>query len=56
MVNGRAWGEGFGFCTPPENIRELRDQSAVVEFLPGWLKEQIAAGNPGGERSLPVKR
>ena len=43
VVNGRAWGEGFGFCTPPENIRELRDKSAVVEFLPGWLKEQIPA-------------
>ncbi len=50
VVNGRAWGEGFGFCTPPENIRELRDKSAVVEFLPGWLKEQLAARGTNGSR------
>ena len=37
VVNGRAWGDGFGFCTPPEQVRELSDKSGLVEFLRGWL-------------------
>ncbi|MEY2408448.1 MAG: phosphopantothenate---cysteine ligase [Verrucomicrobiota bacterium] len=40
VVNGSAWGEGFGFCTPPEHIREFRDKNALVEFLSGWVKRK----------------
>jgi phosphopantothenoylcysteine decarboxylase/phosphopantothenate--cysteine ligase len=47
VVNGRAWGEGFGLCTPPDNIRELPDKGSLVDFLPGWLKEQIAGRTAG---------
>jgi phosphopantothenoylcysteine synthetase/decarboxylase len=39
VLNGRAWGNGFAFCRPPNSIRELGDKAAVAGFLPGWLKE-----------------
>lgn len=39
VLNGRAWGKGFAFCTPPNSIRELRDKAEVAEFLPRWLSE-----------------
>lgn len=40
VVNGRAWGDGFGFCEPPDSVRELADKQAVAEFLPRWLRER----------------
>jgi len=40
VVNGRAWGEGFGFCAPPDSIRELADKQAVADFLVRWLQER----------------
>ncbi len=40
VVNGRAWGEGFGFCTPPDTVRALPDKAAVAEFLSRWLEER----------------
>lgn len=39
VLNGRAWGHGFAFCTPPDSVRELRDKAEVAAFLAGWLKE-----------------
>ncbi len=39
VINGRAWGEGFGFCAPPESVCELADKQAVADFLPRWLRE-----------------
>jgi hypothetical protein len=43
VLNGRAYGTGFGFCTPPAQVRELRNKTEVVEFLPLWLRQQLAA-------------
>jgi phosphopantothenoylcysteine synthetase/decarboxylase len=40
VVNGRAWGEDFGFCAPPDSIRELADKQAVADFLVRWLRER----------------
>jgi phosphopantothenoylcysteine synthetase/decarboxylase len=40
VINGRAWGEGFGFCTPPDSIRELADKQAVADFLVRWIRER----------------
>src|SRR6185436_15032764 len=37
MLNGKAWGSGFAFCTPPDSVIELSDKAAVVQFLPNWL-------------------
>jgi phosphopantothenoylcysteine decarboxylase/phosphopantothenate--cysteine ligase len=42
VVNGRAWGDGFGLCTPPDTIRELPDKQALANFLPTWYSEQVA--------------
>lgn len=41
VLNGRAWGDGFAFCTPPDHIRELADKPAVATFLPRWLAQRI---------------
>jgi phosphopantothenoylcysteine synthetase/decarboxylase len=41
VLNGKAWGTGYAFCTPPENIRDLPDKAAVVQFLPDWLREKL---------------
>jgi len=38
VLNGRACGDGFALCTPPDQIRELKDKADVAQFLPGWLK------------------
>ena len=40
VINGRAWGTGCGFCTPPDHIQELADKPAVVAFLAHWLREK----------------
>ena len=39
VLNGRAWGDGFAFCTPPDQIEELPDRPALIEFLPRWLEQ-----------------
>ena len=41
VVNGRAWGDGFALCTPPDEVRELRDKAEVARLLPGWLKASL---------------
>lgn len=40
VVNGRAWGKGFGFCTPPDRVREMPDKAQLAEFLPQWLEQR----------------
>lgn len=40
VLNGRAWGGGFGFCTPDGNVRALDDKSALASFLVQWLKNR----------------
>lgn len=47
VVNGRAWGEGFGFCAPPDSVRELADKPAVADFLVRWLQEHSRKAQPG---------
>jgi phosphopantothenate---cysteine ligase (CTP) len=37
VLNGRAYGSGFGFCTAPEQVRDLGTKAEVVEFLADWL-------------------
>jgi len=39
VLNGRAWGSGFAFCTPPDSICELGDKAELAESLAGWLKD-----------------
>lgn len=40
VLNGRAWGDGFGFCTADGAVRELNDKSALASFLVQWLKKR----------------
>ena len=40
VVNGRAYGTGFGFCTPPDCVEELADKPALVEFICRWLESR----------------
>jgi phosphopantothenoylcysteine synthetase/decarboxylase len=44
VLNGRAWGSGFVLCTPPDQLREIRDKAELVEFLPGWLEKRLRDG------------
>jgi len=46
VVNGRAWGDGFGFCAPPDSVLELADKPAVAEFLAGWLQRRCGKARP----------
>lgn len=46
VLNGRAWGDGFALCTPPDQVREVRDKADVIETLPRWLRERLAARQP----------
>jgi phosphopantothenoylcysteine synthetase/decarboxylase len=41
MLNGRAWGTGFAFCTPPDSVHELEDKSEAVAFLAQWLEQRL---------------
>jgi len=38
VLNGRAWGDGFAFCTQPDQVRELATKLETAEFLTGWVK------------------
>jgi len=37
VVNGRAYGEGFGLVTPPEQCRHLADRRSLFEALEGLV-------------------
>lgn len=41
VLNGRAWGFGFAFCTPPDSIVELTSKSEVAAFLARWLEQRV---------------
>ena len=37
VLNGRAYGPGFAFCTLPERVHELRQKAEVADHLAKWL-------------------
>ena len=39
VLNGDAWGRGFAFCTPPDQVNELGEKAELARFLSGWLKD-----------------
>lgn len=39
VVNGRAFGSGFGFCVPGARLRTLADKPALADFLVDWLRQ-----------------
>lgn len=45
VVNGRAYGEGFGFICPSGKIRRIEDKVLLCEFLVGWLGSQADIGH-----------
>jgi phosphopantothenoylcysteine synthetase/decarboxylase len=52
VVNGAAWGEGFGFVTPNSQPALVPDKNALCEFLSGWVVKTTAA--PGdAQRATP---
>lgn len=38
VVNGRAYGEGFGICRANKEIIEVADRPALVDWLTGWTQ------------------
>jgi phosphopantothenoylcysteine synthetase/decarboxylase len=51
VVNGAAWGEGFGFITPNSQPTLVPDKNALCEFLSGWVVKTTAA--PQGTQPPP---
>jgi len=43
VLNGRAWGSGFAFCTPPASIQELNSKADIAAFLARWLEQKLTA-------------
>jgi len=43
VLNGRAYGPGFAFCTLPEQVHELGQKSDVTDYLTQWLLARIEA-------------
>jgi phosphopantothenoylcysteine synthetase/decarboxylase len=37
VLNGRAYGEGFAFCTLPDRVQALQSKVELVEFISRWL-------------------
>jgi len=37
VVNGAAFGSGFGFCEPPNRVTELATKIALTNHLTAWL-------------------
>jgi phosphopantothenoylcysteine decarboxylase/phosphopantothenate--cysteine ligase len=56
VVNGRAYGEGFGLVTAPAHCQHLADKRALCEALCGLmakLQTSWPAANPGGRAASP---
>lgn len=39
VVNGAAWGAGFGLVAPPEEVVEVPDKPALCALLAQWLRK-----------------
>ncbi len=44
VLNGRAWGSDFAFCTPPDCVTPIAGKSQLAEFLARWLAGRIPVG------------
>ena len=40
IVNGAAFGSGFGLCEPPDSVSEFPDKTALCHGLVDWLKNR----------------
>lgn len=62
VLNGRAFGRGFGFCQQLGSLQEFADKPALVRFLTTWMDEMLrgGAGHPSArsreynEHSYPL--
>lgn len=43
VVNGAAYGAGFGLCEPPDSVREFSDKAELCAGLVAWLTERLGA-------------
>jgi len=39
VANGKAYGDGFGFCTPPAEHQHFESEEALVRHILQWLPE-----------------
>jgi phosphopantothenoylcysteine synthetase/decarboxylase len=37
VLNGRAYGSGFAFCTAPDVVQDLPDKENLIHFLSEWI-------------------
>jgi hypothetical protein len=41
VINGDAFGPGFGFCEPPDSVTELATRVDLAKHLAGWLTSRV---------------
>lgn len=46
VLNGAAYGEGFAWCTAPDQILPLPNKSAVARFVSDWLRQRLKTSAP----------
>jgi phosphopantothenate---cysteine ligase (CTP) len=42
VLNGQAYGPGFGVCRPSLPIQECRHKAELVDFLSAWLSQAVS--------------
>jgi phosphopantothenoylcysteine synthetase/decarboxylase len=40
VLNGRAYGQGFAFCSPPNTSHALENKAVLVAWIADWLKSR----------------
>ncbi|MEZ0299770.1 MAG: phosphopantothenoylcysteine decarboxylase [Candidatus Methylacidiphilales bacterium] len=46
VVNGRAYGDGFGICLPGGVVQHCADKNALVDWLAEWLAKEKEGRQP----------
>jgi phosphopantothenate---cysteine ligase (CTP) len=55
VLNGKAYGSGFALCTPPADVRDLRDKTEVAEYLSTWLGGRLKVGSEGSSWKSEIR-
>lgn len=51
VVNGRAFGPGYGFCREHRSLKHLPSKITLCRFLAAWLLETVILEGPGAKNT-----
>ena len=54
VINGRAYGEGFGILSPSGEIEHVEDKKCLCEFLARWL--ELRSSERGNDSAMVAER